>query len=167
MANALTIFRLILIPVIFLLIRDGSQSAVAVFGLAALTDLFDGMVARTAGRVTEFGKMLDPFTDRLLIIASVAALYMRDAFPPLWMLIVMAIRDISLVAGYRILRARGQVLEVTILGKAATATLMISFVLLIMKVEIARWLFYFGFLLYLAAGFIYYLQGKKAFETSR
>ena len=74
MANVITLFRLFLLPLIFYLIIIGSDLAVVVFALAALTDLFDGLVARSTGTVTEFGKILDPLTDRLLIISIVAAL---------------------------------------------------------------------------------------------
>lgn len=166
MANALTFFRLVLIPVIFYLIIVDSRLAVIVFIVAALTDSFDGWVARATGHVTELGKILDPLTDRLLIIFSIIALYLRDAQPPLWALALMLLRDVILISGYRVLRSRGKTVEVMVIGKVTTAILMVCFILLIMKINVAIWLFYLGFILYLVTGFSYYLQGKKRLETS-
>ncbi|HEB12742.1 MAG TPA: CDP-alcohol phosphatidyltransferase family protein, partial [Actinobacteria bacterium] len=84
MANALTFCRLLLIPVVFKLILQDSPLAVLVFGIAALTDLFDGYLARRTNKVTELGRLLDPFVDRLLIAGVVIALVLKYQEPPLW-----------------------------------------------------------------------------------
>lgn len=103
--------------------------AAAVFGAAALTDLFDGMVARKTGTVTRFGKIADPLADRLLVLAVLAVLaYTGDV--PLWAAIVVVARDVSMVAGYRAMQARGLSPEVSYLGKVSTAVLMVSLALL-------------------------------------
>lgn len=166
MANAITLFRLSLLPLAFYLIINDSVLAVAVFGLAALTDLFDGLVARNTGTVTEFGKFLDPLTDRLLIISSMTALYLRDNQPVLWVILLMVLRDVILFYGYWVLRKNDKKLEVIMIGKVATALLMIGFTLLIIKIAIGIWIFYIGVVLYLSAGFNYYYQGKKLLDNS-
>ncbi|HEX21143.1 MAG TPA: CDP-alcohol phosphatidyltransferase family protein [Actinobacteria bacterium] len=161
MANAITLFRLSLLPLVFYLIITGSGLAVVVFGLAALTDLFDGFVARSTGTVTEFGKFLDPLTDRLLIVSSVTALYLRDNQPALWIILLLVLRDAVLFYGYWVLRKHDKKLDVIMMGKAATALLMLGFTLMIMKSAFGIWIFYLGAILYMLAGFNYYIQGKK------
>jgi len=155
-----------LLPIVFYLIISGSDLAVAVFAVAALTDLFDGFVARSTGTVTEFGKLLDPLTDRLLIVASVTALYIRDNQPALWIILLLVVRDAIMFYGYLVLRKKGKKLEVIMLGKAATALLMVGFVLLIIHIPAGIWILYLGVILYILAGFNYYYQGKILLESS-
>jgi CDP-diacylglycerol--glycerol-3-phosphate 3-phosphatidyltransferase len=67
--NQITIVRLILVPVIYvLLIRGFYTLALIVFAIAALTDLLDGAMARTRNQITDLGKVIDPIADKLLII---------------------------------------------------------------------------------------------------
>ena len=75
MANALTVARLVMVPIFVLLLflsagsdHDGWRlAATAVFVLASLTDRFDGEVARRRGTVTDFGKIADPIADKALL----------------------------------------------------------------------------------------------------
>lgn len=162
LANAITLLRLIMIPPIIYLIFTGDRFlASAVFGLTALTDLFDGYIARLTGTVTEFGKVIDPLIDRLFILSTVVAIYFAFGRPPLTALVVLAGRDIILLAGYFRLKNAGKELNVIFIGKLATAMLMFSFFLIIWGIGASLVLFYAGLILYLLAGFSYYYQGKK------
>src|SRR5436853_2513062 len=102
--NALTVARLILIPVYIVLIleADGGHSwpAGILFGVAAITDQVDGWLARRWRVESEFGKYADPLADRLMIDAAVILLFLADRLP--WAALVMIVaRDAMLLAGAR------------------------------------------------------------------
>ncbi|GAA1480531.1 CDP-diacylglycerol--glycerol-3-phosphate 3-phosphatidyltransferase [Gordonia sinesedis] len=80
-ANALTVFRILLVPVflVVLFVGDGQQpewriAAAVIFAVAAITDRFDGRLARERGLVTEFGKLADPIADKALIGSALIGL---------------------------------------------------------------------------------------------
>ncbi len=135
---------------------------------AALTDILDGAVARRLNEVTEFGRILDPLADRLLISSIIVALFLRDGLgPPLWALIVLLGRDILILAGSTWLTWKGRPVEVTMLGKTATTVLLVAILLMVAEWEIGLWLFYMGLILYLGSGFNYFLRGKKYGNPAR
>ena len=83
--NALTIARLAALPVFWwvMLEADGGRSALAfvIFGVASLTDWFDGWLARRYGSFSRFGRLADPLADRLLIDSAVILLWHHDRLP--------------------------------------------------------------------------------------
>lgn len=170
MANALTVLRLVLTGVfvyaMFLSAPGYRIVALITFSLAALTDWLDGLVARTAGQITKVGKLIDPLADRVLLVAAVVTLYLRDGLPPLWALILLLARDASMMCGYLYLKGQGGKIAVTSLGKTATAILMLSFVLLIVGFQLALWIFYLGLILYLVSGVNYVWEGRRLIKRS-
>jgi CDP-diacylglycerol--glycerol-3-phosphate 3-phosphatidyltransferase len=120
--NALTIARFAAIPVfIALLVRDQdgpSWPAGIVFGLAAITDQLDGYLARRWHVESPFGKVADPLADRLMIDVCVVLLVVYDRLP--WIALVILLRDLLLVGGYKLVVPRGYEFEVSSVGKAAT-----------------------------------------------
>jgi len=99
--NALTISRILLIPVFVVLFLaptpERSLAAAAVFGLAALTDAVDGYLARRWGKVTTLGKLLDPFADKLLVLTALFLLVDFDRVAA-WLAIVLAGREFFITA---------------------------------------------------------------------
>jgi CDP-diacylglycerol--glycerol-3-phosphate 3-phosphatidyltransferase len=100
-ANALTILRLLLVPVfVCFLLMDGGESAAwriaawAVYALAAITDRFDGQVARSRNLVTDFGKIADPIADKALNGAALIALSALGQLP-WWVTVVILAREIG------------------------------------------------------------------------
>ena len=120
--NALTLVRFAAIPVfVALLVRDQdgpSWPAGIVFGLAAITDQLDGYLARRWQVESAFGKVADPLADRLMIDVCVVLLVVYDRLP--WIALVILLRDLVLVGGYKLVVPRGYEFEVSFLGKAAT-----------------------------------------------
>ncbi|MBM3294685.1 MAG: CDP-diacylglycerol--glycerol-3-phosphate 3-phosphatidyltransferase [Candidatus Aminicenantes bacterium] len=110
--NALTVFRIALIPVfvaVFLTPFRGHEAvALAVFLAAALTDLVDGLLARLTGTTTELGALLDPIADKLLVAASVVCLVGAGRIPS-WVAAVVIGREIA-VTGFRSMAASKGVL---------------------------------------------------------
>ncbi|MBN2374219.1 CDP-diacylglycerol--glycerol-3-phosphate 3-phosphatidyltransferase [bacterium] len=99
-SNKLTLTRIILIPIfIILLINQYTFFALAVFGLAAITDALDGMLARARNQKTMLGFFLDPVADKLLINASIIALAGMKLVP-VWIAVVIVSRDVLIAIGF-------------------------------------------------------------------
>ena len=166
--NALTCLRLVAIPpFVWLLARadDGESVAAAViFGVAALTDLLDGRLARRFGVQSRFGRLLDPLADRVLIAAALLLLYAHDRVPLVALLLVFG-RDLVLLSGLAAAAERGYELSVIYLGKAATLLLMSGLWLVMATAPGTDWpllLLYAGIVLSLAAGAVYLITVPRA-----
>ncbi len=100
-ANALTVFRLVLVPVFLIALFQGNGKetdwrlvAAAVFAVASVTDRFDGEIARKRGLITEFGKLADPIADKALVGASLIGLSSLSELP-WWVTIVILVREVG------------------------------------------------------------------------
>ena len=98
-ANYLTVFRIVLVPVFgwLLLWHDGYSvphrwAAFAVFAVAMVTDRIDGDLARSRGLVTDFGKVVDPIADKLLVTMALVGLSVI-ALIPWWITLVILVRE--------------------------------------------------------------------------
>jgi cardiolipin synthase len=120
--NALTIARILLIPVYVWLITtcDGGRSwpAAIVFGVAGVSDQIDGYLARRWHVESPFGKIADPLADRLMIDAAVILLIHAGRLP--WLALLIPARDLVALVGTPIVMGRGYEFQVNLLGKAAT-----------------------------------------------
>ena len=104
--NQLTIFRLALTPLFFILMVLGDTVystfiATIVFLIASLTDAYDGFIARKYGTVTRWGAFLDPLADKILISAAFVALMVKG-YLSMWMILIVIIRDslVTLIRAY-------------------------------------------------------------------
>ena len=170
--NALTLLRLLLIPLFVLLLvpaDDGhSVAAALVFGVAGVSDYLDGWLARRLNVQSDFGRVADPLADRLMIDAAVILLVLvHDRLPWAALAIIIA-RDVLLIAGYKLLMPRGYELNVNFLGKSATWVLYFAlfFVLLTERsADWPLWVFWFGVVLAVAAGGQYLLTAVRGRST--
>ena len=131
--NKLTILRIILVPVFIILYLTGHYYiATVIFVVASLTDMFDGKIARARGLVTNFGKIMDPLADKILVYAAFVLL-VEDGSIKGWMLIVILAREF-LVAGLRtVAAADGIVIAADMSGKIKTVLQMIAVPLLMIR----------------------------------
>lgn len=130
-ANLITIVRLLLVPFFFTVLvgGEGSRSRLAAFliyAIAGSTDWIDGQIARRTNTVTQFGKIVDPLVDRLLLASGVVGLYLIDVLP-LWIPVVLVVRDLYLLYGAYVLERYRVILPVTFAGKLTTAVLLTGF----------------------------------------
>ena len=165
--NALTIARLLLIPVFvaLMLAADGGHSwpAGIVFGVAAVTDQIDGFLARRWRVESEFGKVADPLADRLMIDAAVILLFIADHMPWAGLVVILG-RDLVLMLGYKAVAPQGYRLDVNIVGKAATWLLYAGVAFLIVthrSTDWPYWVFWSGLVLAVVAGALYAVQAWK------
>jgi CDP-diacylglycerol--glycerol-3-phosphate 3-phosphatidyltransferase len=169
--NALTVFRLLLIPVFvaLLLVSDGGHSwpAAIVFGVAGVTDQVDGYLARRWRVESSFGKIADPLADRLMIDAAVILLWQADRLP--WVALAIPVRDVALLAGYRLVVGRGYDFAVNLAGKAATWLLYpaLAFVMVTRNgADWPLWIFWAGVAFAAVALAGYLLKARREVETA-
>ena len=129
--NKLTLLRVILVPffVAFLLTEPSHPmfkwAALAIFIVASLTDMFDGMIARKYNLVTNFGKFADPLADKMLVCSALICLSTLS-WVPTWMTIVIIVREF-IISGFRLIAAeQGKVIAASWWGKWKTAVTMIA-----------------------------------------
>jgi len=164
--NALTIARFVAIPLFVVLLvqdEDGpSWPAGIVFALAAITDQLDGWLARRWRVESSFGKVADPLADRLMIDVCVVLLVAYDRLP--WIALVILLRDLVLVGGYKLVVPRGYEFEVSWLGKAATWGLYASLALVLVTERDTWWplaLFWVSLGLAVVAAGQYVLKARR------
>ena len=167
--NALSLLRLVLVPVFFWLILDGHEGwALAVLMVSGASDYFDGTLARRWGQVSRVGQLLDPAADRLYIFSTLLGLGIRDVIP-WWLVAVLVARDGLVALTIPVLARHGYgPLPVHFLGKAATFNLLYAFPLLLLAevgggvgtvVRPVAWAFaWWGIALYWWAGWLYVRQ---------
>lgn len=131
--NILTLSRMVLaLPTLLLLMSGnvvGYYFSFLVFGIASLTDFFDGRIARKRGLVTDLGRFLDQISDKILV-TSVFLGFMAISRVSLWFLFILIFRD-TLVSGIRMVASsRGKVIAADALGKVKTFSQMILLVIL-------------------------------------
>lgn len=169
--NALTLGRLVVIPVfVALVVKAGdahSWPAGILFGAAGATDQIDGFLARRWRVESRFGKIADPLADRLMIDAAVVLLVAYGRLP--WAgLVVIAARDLLLLAGWRILAPRGIELDVNLAGKAATWLLYAGIGFRIVTHDHTAWplwVFWFGVGAAVVAAAFYVRDAMKALRA--
>lgn len=143
LANKLTIFRIILVPVImaipiidnlvgipgtFLGISSAFWIMNIIFIIASITDKLDGYIARSRNEVTTFGKFLDPLADKILVLSALVILVEYGKIPS-WIPIIVLAREF-IVSGYRLIAVEkgGKVIAASIWGKLKTVTQMIAII---------------------------------------
>jgi len=120
--NLLSIFRIVLIPLFIILLSYGLHTeAFVVFGVAAVTDAFDGFFARVFKQKTTLGAYLDPIADKLLLVSSFVAFALLNLIPR-WLTILVVSRDVIILMGIMILRLNSFQIEMrpSMLSKCTT-----------------------------------------------
>ena len=164
--NALTIGRLVLLPVFIVLLAssDGGYSwaAAIVFAIAGVTDQIDGFLARRWHVESTFGKIADPLADRLMIDAAVLLLLHADRLP--WLALLIPARDLIVLIGTPIVLGRGYEFQVNLLGKIATWLLYASLGFIMVTREGTQWplwIFWVGLVTGLIALGEYVLKARR------
>ena len=118
--NALTMLRLLLIPVFcVLMLRDYNMPALAVFILASVTDVLDGYIARKYNLITDFGKLADPLADKLMVLSLMILLAYQGAAPWAAVIILLAKELVLMLGSLFVLRNRKVVVFAQPIGKIA------------------------------------------------
>lgn len=127
--NKLTVGRMIAVPFFIAAYMMGYYPvALVLFCLASATDALDGSIARKRGLVTNFGKIMDPLADKILVYSALC-LFIESGLIKSWMLIIILAREF-IVAGMRTVAAsEGKVLAAGMSGKIKTVLQMVAVIL--------------------------------------
>ena len=155
LANKLTLGRILIIPFFLVALIPASFGLPAAWGLwlhplalvlffgAALTDYYDGMLARRHGWVSNFGKLMDPLADKILIMAALVGLVELRIFPA-WMVVIILAREF-LITGLRLVAsAQGKVLAADRWGKNKTISQIVTIVAALVYLTLYDWLMWAG-----------------------
>ena len=150
--NKLTIFRIILVPIMVIIpflgipgdiagIPIENLIIIAIFAIASYTDHLDGKIARKHNLVTTFGKFADPLADKILVLSAMLMLVEMQKLPA-WIPIIVLTREF-VVSGYRLIAVEkgGKVIAASIWGKIKTATQMVAIILAFIDQS-----YFFGFI---------------------
>jgi CDP-diacylglycerol--glycerol-3-phosphate 3-phosphatidyltransferase len=142
--NVLTVLRILLVPVLVVALLDetpnGDLLAAIVFAVASLTDAVDGYLARSRQWVTNFGKLMDPVADKLLVIGALVALVSLDRLAA-WVAMVIIAREFAVTALRMAATAEGVVVPANTFGKAKTVLQVgMVFALIVAGGESPAWL---------------------------
>ena len=140
--NKLTVLRIILAPLFLVLalweFPFHYAAALIVFIAAALTDMFDGKIARARGLITNFGKFLDPLADKMLTTAAFL-LFMVKGQMNVWALFLVLTREF-MVTSVRLIAAKdGKVIAASYWGKLKTVAQFIAIIYTLTAMEFATW----------------------------
>lgn len=140
LANKLTIFRIILVPLMVIVPFLGINGEIYgipitylimdfIFIIASITDKLDGYIARSRNQVTTFGKFLDPLADKILVLTAMVMLVEMGKLPA-WIPVIVLAREF-IVSGYRLIAVEkgGKVIAASAWGKLKTVTQMIAIIL--------------------------------------
>ena len=127
LANRLTMLR-ILLTFVFMVVLSwqglwAKIAALIIFSLAALSDLFDGIIAHRRNMVTDFGRLMDPIADKILVLAAFAA-FLQLQLIEAWMFVIIVSREILITSLRLFALNKGKVLSAARAGKHKTVSQM-------------------------------------------
>jgi CDP-diacylglycerol--glycerol-3-phosphate 3-phosphatidyltransferase len=171
--NILTIGRVILIPIFIVILMQGYWLAAAIiFIAAAATDWLDGFLARRWNLVSNFGKLMDPLADKLLVVSALVCLIPLGEIP-YWMVIIILAREF-LITGLRSLAsAQGIVIAADWSGKIKTVTQMLAISLILLQNWPARYIglpldkimLWIAVIMTVYSGCEYIIKNRKVFKN--
>jgi len=127
--NILTLSRIVLALVLIFLLEASSSIgnilALFVFALASLTDFYDGYFAKKMGLVSDFGKIMDPIADKILLL-SIFWVFAHIGMIAWWMFLVIALREVLVTISRLVAMRQGQVLAAERAGKIKTVVQIIA-----------------------------------------
>jgi CDP-diacylglycerol--glycerol-3-phosphate 3-phosphatidyltransferase len=161
--NAVSYIRLALLPVFLVMAfssDDGRELEVAmVYWLIAIGDQLDGLLARVTGQYSRLGALLDPLTDRALVLCGVIVCWHFELLPR-WALAVLALRELFMLALTQYGMRRGMDLKINMVGRWAVWPVMFAiFLTLVADTWVADVSLYLGLVLTLWATAIYVKDG--------
>lgn len=169
--NAIGFARLAVLP-LFLYVGlssgDGrSGLAFVLFAVIAWSDYFDGMAARITGQYSRLGALLDPLTDRMLVVSGAIVAWHYETLPR-WALALLAAREAFMLLLTQLALRRGLDLNVSMLGRWAVWPVMSALALaLVIESEVLSWVLYLGVAMTLAATARYLQDGIRAMRNSQ
>ena len=153
--NILTILRFFLVfPLVYFAYQEKYILAALIFTISGITDILDGIIARKFNLISDFGKLMDPFADKLNQISIIAVLTIKG-FIPFWVLSIFLAKELTMILGATFLYEKNTVVSSSWYGKLATVILYVAIVLALIgeALNIEFLLTYYIYLIYIALCF--------------
>lgn len=170
--NKLTVGRMVSVPIFIVVLMYGYYYAAAIiFLLASFTDMLDGQIARKYNLVTNFGKIMDPLADKLLVMAALVCLVELGDVPA-WMVIVILAREFTVTGLRTVAASQGIVIAAGMSGKIKTVTQMAAVTLILLKnwpftyfnVPVADIMLWISVIMTIYSGIEYIVQNRQVFS---
>ncbi len=162
--NILTMVRILLIPVFLIVFFSNftyaDQFSCFIFIAASVTDFFDGHLARKHNLVTNFGKIMDPLADKLLVLSALIALTV-EARLPIWIVIIILARELGITSLRAISAGEGIIVAAGPWGKLKTVVQMIGIIMLLLSIPFALPVMYVAVLLTIISAVDYIIKLSK------
>ena len=141
--NALTVLRILVVPVMVVALlaetRTGDYVGGAIFALASATDYLDGWLARRSDTISRFGKLMDPFADKLLVGSALVCLVIVDRLAA-WVAVVVIVREAAVTISRTLASGQGVVVAAAMWGKVKTCVQVLAVLLVILVAGSPTWL---------------------------
>ena len=171
--------RIFLVPVFMVLLYldfeinsyiNSTHAAMVVFIIAALTDVADGIIARTRNQVTDFGKFMDPLADKILTFAAMLWFVRIDVLPA-WIVLIVIVREF-MVTGIRLVAAaKDKVIAASLFGKIKTTVTVICLIVLFLYDMLDHWMLITCWVLISAttivSGVDYFVKNKEIMKLDK
>lgn len=169
--NFLTILRICAIPFFVVVLLMGHYTIAAIiFIIASLTDALDGYIARKYNLVTNFGKLMDPLADKLLVVSALVSLVeLGDIYS--WVVIIILSREFMITALRSVAASEGIVIAAGKSGKLKTVFQMAAITAILLKfwigTVIGLVLLYIALVLTVYSGIEYMVKNKQTFSMNK
>ncbi|GAB6065528.1 CDP-diacylglycerol--glycerol-3-phosphate 3-phosphatidyltransferase [Aquifex pyrophilus] len=161
MENLLTFSRILLtFPVVFLILSENYELALTFYILGALTDWFDGNLARKNKKVSNIGKLLDPYADKVFVLLPLIALVETGKVKAIWV-ILLTFRELSISFLRSLAVEKGVYMEASLLGKLKAFFEFVSVILILAGVELGNELLILSVILAYLSAFEYIKSFKR------
>jgi len=165
--NALTLLRLFLVPVMllcfFLIPGRDHLAAMIIFLVASLTDMLDGIIARTTHQITQYGIVLDPLADKLLKISTLVAFAIVGILP-IWLVAVLIFLDVGMIITGACLFKQKITIPSNIFGKIGTVIMTIGLLMCFFDGSLNPWnlyVLYLGLIIIVTSLIVYIVLNYK------
>ena len=144
-ANIITLVRIAMISVFLVFATNGNYPLIsaAIFAVASLTDSLDGYIARKYNQITDFGKLIDPLADKLLVMSALL-IFVAHGIMPVWAATIVIGREFAITSLRMVAAAKGIVIAAAKSGKAKTFVQCIMTILVLVLgnhiIELTNWL---------------------------
>lgn len=147
--NILTLLRMLMVPAVIVCFATNHPLwALFFFLLASATDVLDGYLARKFNQITNFGKVMDPLADKLMLITTLICLYLTGRIP-MWVPIVIGVKECTMITVAACLYRKDIILPSNFFGKLATVLFTVAVLMSFFSDTVAPW---HTVLLYIATG---------------
>lgn len=163
--NLLTLFRLFFLPLPVICIANGKDNfALALLGVAIVTDILDGYFARKLNQISEIGKILDPLADKIGVAALVVALAVYRDFP-WWAAAVIIARDLLLlIGGFATLSKTTEIPTSNLFGKLTALTWVVLIISYLTPFVIVQKVLLVAAVAMVPVSFLLYLKKRRRFS---